>query len=88
MKHIPDAEKIRRYDLLATTILRRVQYLLDGLAYDAFYDSDENSPAKAVEDLLVYIDEFFSEKSCRGGYRLFEQIIHENFDHADLTIYQ
>ena len=76
---LPDCEKIRRYDLLCSTIIAQVESTLNNAVYDRQYDETLPMGQQVIEDLLSPIDDFFAGPRYQAGYDLFQTIIHENF---------
>lgn len=76
---LPDCEKIRRYDLLCSTIIAKVESALNDASYDRRYDETLPFGQRALDELLLPIDNFFAGDRYQVGYDLFQTIIYENF---------
>lgn len=77
---IPNSEKIRRYDLLCSTVIARVEAVLNEARYNRRYDETLPSDNEIIYTLLASIDDFFAGNKFQDGYALFQTIIFDHFN--------
>lgn len=80
---IPNSEKIRRYDLLCSTVISRVNTVLNEARHNRRFDETLPSDNEIIYTLLSSIDDFFAGSKFQDGYTLFQTIIFDYFKSMD-----
>lgn len=81
MMNLTTEEKAARYDAIAAGLGRRVNSIIDDLAFDRSCDTDDLTDIEIEETLddkiVSFFEEIFYEKNNRETYDLLKQVTEE-----------